>query len=175
MLRDSGRLPRTQADGQPAPWYVWDAAESPRPFTEFVTDADGTAGLTLWRGPEPTPALFVNAGDQMLVFQTVRQPPRSVALHPGPAGGVAIAWESPIAGVVSIDGRVLDIDPSGGDGVAWTLDEGNRFPPRARRNRGPARGVDPIAQVARFRRRFHPERLRRRRRPTARRGASRQG
>jgi hypothetical protein len=127
VLRDAGRLPRTLPDGQPAPWHAWDATESPRPFTEYVNDADGTAGLTLWRGAQPLPALFVNAGDQLLAFQTVRQPPRSIALHPGPIGGVAIAWESPVDGVVSVDGRVLDIDPSGGDGIAWTLTKGPGF------------------------------------------------
>jgi hypothetical protein len=48
-------------------------------------------------------------------------PPKSVALHPSPSAGVAVAWRSPIAGPVRVRGRVVDADAVCGDGVEWTL------------------------------------------------------
>jgi len=107
--------------GDKAVWQVWDGAATPRLLTEFDRDALGTKGLLCWRGGEPWPCLFVNTNDGAVAFQTVTQPGRSLAVHPGPKGAVVIAWESPIEGVVSVAGRVKDIDPSGGDGVGWSL------------------------------------------------------
>ena len=48
-------------------------------------------------------------------------PPHSAAVHPSPTGSVAVAWRSPIAGVIRIRGRIADGDPNGGDGVAWSV------------------------------------------------------
>ncbi len=107
--------------GNKAVWQVWDGAAVPRLLTEFDRDAVGTRGLASWRGAEPCPCLFVNTNEQPVAFQTVKQPARSIALHPGPKGAVVLAWQSPIDGVVSISGRVEDIDASGGDGVGWSL------------------------------------------------------
>src|SRR5207248_945557 len=53
---------------------------------------------------------------------TFKLPPRSVALHPGPASGGVLAWRSPVAATVRVTGRLTDADPNGGDGVAWVLD-----------------------------------------------------
>jgi len=63
------------------------------------------------------------------------EPPRTFALHPGPAGGVAVAWICPIDGKVTITGRFADADATGGDGVAWKLEQFTgawREPPFAR-------------------------------------------
>jgi hypothetical protein len=49
-------------------------------------------------------------------------PPRSFGVHPGPKGPVAVAWESPIDGLVNVRAHIAKIDP-GGDGVAWKLDK----------------------------------------------------
>ena len=109
------------AHGNKAVWQVWDGAATPRLLTEFDRDALGTRGLLSWRGGELWPCLFVNTNDRPISFQTVRQPARSLAVHPGPKGAVVVAWESPIDGVVSVTGQVKDIDPSGGDGIGWAL------------------------------------------------------
>jgi hypothetical protein len=48
----------------------------------------------------------------------------SLFAHPENAGDVIIAWESPIAGSVSIVGSLTDVDTSCGNGVAFHLDFG---------------------------------------------------
>jgi cytochrome c553 len=106
-------------------WHAWDAASTPRLLTDLVKDAEGTPGLLSRKGLEFTPCLFVNTNDRAIAFQTVRQPSKSLALHPGPRGPVVLAWESPIDVTVSITGRVADIDPSGGDGVGWSISIGS--------------------------------------------------
>ncbi len=107
--------------GRPAVWSFLDVAAVPTLLGTFVRDAEKTPGLLAWRGGSDWPAVLVNVNARPISFQTVKQPARSLAVHPGPRGGVAVAWESPIDGTVSVAGRVQDIDSSGGDGIAWTL------------------------------------------------------
>lgn len=102
-------------------WQVFDLVPNERPLTELVRDAEKTAGLLIWHGPEPWPALLINTKQDEAKFQTVKMPPQSVAVHPGPRGGVALAWESPAEMTVTVKGKVAKIDP-GGDGVAWKLE-----------------------------------------------------
>jgi hypothetical protein len=102
-------------------WQVFDLVPKELPLTELVRDAEKTAGLLIWHGPEPWPALLINTKQDEAKFQTVKMPPQSVAVHPGPRGGVALAWESSADMSVTIKGRVAKID-SGGDGIAWKLE-----------------------------------------------------
>ena len=117
----SDALVREGPNRRESPWRVWDGAATPRPFTEAGPYDGGYAGLVAWRGSETFPCVFINTNDRAIVFQTVKQPARSVALHPGPKGSVVVAWESPIDGLVTVSGLVEDIDSSGGDGIAWSL------------------------------------------------------
>jgi len=103
-------------------WHFYDLAPSPLLFTQFVRDEHKTSGLQVWRGAEGVPSAFVNITTQTIRFVTVTMPPRTFGLHPGPKGGVAVAWESPIDGVVNVRGKVFKMDP-GGDGVAWRLEK----------------------------------------------------
>ena len=110
------------AHGHAGVWSFFDLVPNPSLLTQFVKDAEKTPGLQVWRGAEDTPSIMANTNDKDIKFITVAQPARSMALHPGPRGGVAVAWQSPIAGVVTITGRVQDIDPTGGDGIGWKLE-----------------------------------------------------
>ena len=49
-------------------------------------------------------------------------PPRSLFVHPAPDGNVAVGWLSPVAGKVTVRGRVKDAHPGGPDGVGWVLE-----------------------------------------------------
>ena len=109
------------AQGNNAVWHVWDDTPTPRLLTTFENDAERTKGLAVWRGIEPTPCLFGNINDHAIAFVTVKQPARSLALHPGPNSAAVLAWESPIDGDVVIAANVEDIDPTGGDGVGWSV------------------------------------------------------
>lgn len=107
--------------GNQAVWHLFDVAASPRLFTEYIKDAEKSPGLMVWRGAAPWPALMINTRMETLQFQTVTLPGQSLAVHPGPKGGVAIAWESPADLSVKVRGKITKVDP-GGDGVAWKLE-----------------------------------------------------
>ena len=104
-----------------ATWQLFDLVPSPRLLTEFIPNAENTPGLMVWRGPEPCPSLCLNPSDQTLKFLTVSLPPRSLALHPGPNGGVALGWECPEDLTVTLHANFHEIDP-GGDGIAWKIE-----------------------------------------------------
>jgi hypothetical protein len=93
-----------------------------RLMTTAVRDVGGKAGVHGWRGAPDCPSLVVNTNDGEVSILTFKLPPRSVAVHPGPTNGVAVAWRSPLTGKVRVTGRVVDADPVGGDGIAWLLD-----------------------------------------------------
>ncbi len=110
------------APGKPAQgWWIMDTEREPRQCVQFDADFEKTPGLSAWRGADLWPSLLVNTRGEITKFQTVTLPPRSVALHPGPRGGIAVAWQSPVAGRLRVSLKVTEIDP-GGDGVAWKLE-----------------------------------------------------
>ena len=49
-------------------------------------------------------------------------PPLKAFAHPGPNNLVLFAWQSPVAGSVSISGTFIDDDCTGGNGIAWRVD-----------------------------------------------------
>jgi len=105
----------------PADWSVLDMEHGPRQCVQFDAEFEKTAGLAAWRGAELWPSLLINTRGAATQYQTVSLPPHSVALHPGPRGGISVAWQSPVAGRVRISLNIAEIDP-GGDGVAWRLE-----------------------------------------------------
>ena len=80
-------------------------------------------GLYAWKNTadDDPPYMVVNASDHPAVF--LKLPPHSVAVHPSPKAGVAIAWRSPFTGSARITGKVADADPNCGDGVEWKLEQ----------------------------------------------------
>ncbi|MEX1039482.1 MAG: PSD1 and planctomycete cytochrome C domain-containing protein [Pirellulaceae bacterium] len=105
----------------PGPWRVFDLQAGLTPFSRMIPDALNTEGLQLWHGAADLPSLALNSLDREIRFLTVTLPPRQVSLHPGPSGGVAVAWASPIEGQVTIRGRVANVDDSSGDGIVWSV------------------------------------------------------
>ena len=97
-----------------------------RPLSTSVRDMGGKPGIHAWRGKEDNPSVAINstAADAMLF--TFKLPPRSVSVHPGPKSAVVVAWESPIEGRVRLAGRVVDADPTCGDGITWRIDHRHR-------------------------------------------------
>ncbi len=72
-----------------------------------------------WVGADAL-SVLANSSDNL-----VRVPgdlkPHSVAVHPAPNLRVAVGWQSPVSGVVSIRGRVQRAHLACGNGVTWTL------------------------------------------------------
>src|SRR5260370_20705365 len=87
-----------------------------------ITNAGGMAGVFGWRGEPDCPNALVNTTDKEVTLTTLKLPPKSVAVHPGPKNGVVVAWHSPFTGTVKVTGGVTDADPNCGDGIAWILD-----------------------------------------------------
>jgi hypothetical protein len=118
--------PHADTYGNPGVWYFLDVRGTPAAAPTFLsqptTGADATAGVKAWRGAEETPVVGANPTDAAMKPITATIPPKSIFAHPSPAGGVAVAWVSPIDGAVKVAGKVTDIDPGGGDGVAWSLE-----------------------------------------------------
>jgi hypothetical protein len=87
-----------------------------------VHDFRGLKGVFSWRGAADCPNALLNTTAREQTILSFRLPPRAVAIHPGPTSGVAVAWQCPVAATVKVAGRVADIDPSCGDGVAWRVE-----------------------------------------------------
>jgi hypothetical protein len=111
--------------GNPLPAHdgaLWCFLEtSPAPM--FLADAehnrDGNAALKSW-GNGATPVIVVNTADQQVMAWTTLAP-ESFFMHPGHQRPVAQAWVSPLDGELTLSGRVADVHPSQGDGVAFEL------------------------------------------------------
>ncbi|QDU24986.1 hypothetical protein ETAA8_00470 [Anatilimnocola aggregata] len=107
------------SDKHEARWSFLETTSTPVFLTERRDSSAGRPELKSWSiGSEPS--VFVNsAAEPIKVWTTL--PARSVFVHPGQKRPVAIAWTSPIAGELSVAGRVADAHPSGGDGVSFEL------------------------------------------------------
>jgi hypothetical protein len=102
-------------------WCFLDVRDGPSYLAEGVRDVEKLTGLNGWRRGF-VPFALANSTDQPVKPWTVTVPPRSLVLHPSPAGGVSLVWLAPIEGEVTISGRVADADAGGGDGIAWKIE-----------------------------------------------------
>ena len=78
------------------------------------------AGVFCWKTEAVQPLFLVNT-NAYEVRVPGRMAPRSVAVHPTPTRGVAVAWRSPIDGEVELRGMVRDVH-DGGNGIEWALE-----------------------------------------------------
>jgi len=106
--------------GTPATWLLYDLENGCSLLDSYEPRLFGTEGVPAWRRGD-FPLALVNTRDEPVRLQTITAPPKSLALHPGPRAGVALAWRAPVRGRFRVAGRVQKIDP-GGDGTAWRLD-----------------------------------------------------
>ena len=90
-------------------------------MTAVNRDLAGHPGLHALHGTQDTPSFTVNMTDKALQFLTILQPASSVAAHPSPTGSVGVVWENPGAKSVEIQASLVDIDPTCGDGVTWSI------------------------------------------------------
>lgn len=109
----------------------------------FVSDVASCRGWGAWT----TPFVLANSSDETakLLSGGISIPPRSVAVHPGSDRDVAVGWQSPLSGKVSIRAKVSAAH--NGDGVAWAiLHQGQARPrcsPKARSNKADRRRSRP--------------------------------
>lgn len=103
-----------------AAWCFLDIAGDPRILNIPKKAVDGSPELQSWSTGE-LPSVMVNRANKA-VKKWTSLPGRTFYCHPSAAGGVAVAWLSPVDGEVMIDLTVKDGHPSGGDGVHWRLE-----------------------------------------------------
>ena len=91
--------------------------------TPLAGKVESSAGYDFIRGWSGGDALSVVANSS---DQHVRIPgnmrPHSVAVHPSPTQSVGVAWLSPLAASVKVQGSIQHAHPECGNGVAWTLE-----------------------------------------------------
>jgi hypothetical protein len=92
-----------------------------RLMSQSVQKVANIPGLIAWRGGSDTPSLVINTNSTPANFITITMPPQSVAMHPSPKAGVAVAWKSPISGRIEIRGKVADADDKCGNGIEWVI------------------------------------------------------
>jgi len=94
-------------------------------LTEKVDAIAGSPAVRGW-GSNATPWFGGNPAETAVTVSTFTLPARSVAMHPGAARAVAVAWRSPIQGRVSVTGKVAGADTQGGNGIEWWLTQETR-------------------------------------------------
>jgi hypothetical protein len=165
--------PHLAHDG--AAWCFLETTSAPAFLTDKGDSISGNSALKKWSSGD-TPSVFVNSADQQVMVWTTLAA-ESFFVHPGINRPVAVAWISPLDGEITLSGRVADVHPGGGDGVAFELKHiaapeygpalahlGASFKPLAGPEPMPvipvAYGViDAKAQNARFQQRGDPEKL----------------
>lgn len=82
--------------------------------------ANGTYDFVRGWGTDATPMVAANSSDQQVRVPGVSRP-HGVVVHPSPAEFVAVGWQSPMSGVVTIEASLSDAHPECGNGVEWWL------------------------------------------------------
>ena len=112
--------PHNDGQGNSSVWLFLDPRAGLGLLPEPVRDLMGKSGLHVWRNGD-NPAVLVNSTKQPIMVWTTL-PAESVFVHPAPDGAVAVAWVSPMNGLIRINGRISDAHPGGPNGVGWNLE-----------------------------------------------------
>jgi hypothetical protein len=111
--------PHSGRDG--AAWcFLESTPKGPAFLTDKAESINGNSALKKW-SVNGGPSVLVNSADQQVMVSTTLQA-ESFFVHPGIKRPVAVAWVSPMDGVVAVTGRVADVHPAKLDGVAFQLD-----------------------------------------------------
>jgi hypothetical protein len=104
-------------------WRVYLGWSEFVPLTNLVKNVGGKTGVFAWKNAvnADTPSVTINATAELVDLGTPKLPPHSVSVHPSPSVDAVIAWQSPVAGEISVRGRVADADGACGDGIEWEL------------------------------------------------------
>ncbi|MBK8039572.1 MAG: PSD1 domain-containing protein [Verrucomicrobiaceae bacterium] len=109
--------PHLAHDG--AAWCFLETTIAPAFLTDKGDSISGNSALKKWSSGD-TPSVFVNSADQQVMVWTTLAA-QAFFVHPGINRPVAVAWISPLDGEITLSGRVADVHPDGGDGVAFEL------------------------------------------------------
>ena len=89
-------------------------------FTTKLDEAGAYKFVQGW-GSNQTPLLLANSSEQHVRIPG-NMKPHGVVVHPSPTLRVAVGWQSPITGKVSMSGTVTHAHTECGNGVTWSLE-----------------------------------------------------
>lgn len=90
-------------------------------FTDSLTAVEGNKAINGW-GLLSTPSILTNQSTDGVTLSTLTIPARGVVVHPAPTQESVVAWRSPVAGGVELNGLVADADNNCGNGVGWRVE-----------------------------------------------------
>ena len=88
-------------------------------LSDKISNVGGYAEIRGWGSELPT--LLTNTSSNDLSFSTLRVPARGVTVHPTPEIDSIVTWQSPVNGIMRVEGRIADMDSVCGNGVTWSL------------------------------------------------------
>jgi hypothetical protein len=103
-------------------------------YEPCVSDAasNWVDGMPCWQNPEVDvrgyrlPLVGINSTYATQNVKNFPFPPRSVFVHPSISGLAIIGWKNPFTGSLNISGFFRDLDPTGFNGVIWSVDLGSQ-------------------------------------------------
>ena len=98
-------------------------------FSDYGPYCDPGTGMKSWSGAD-SPHVSVNASGVNQVCDPWAPITVNSAVsftHPTPSRYAVVGWKSPVCGKVSVKVAIADLDPWGGDGVDWFIQNGNRM------------------------------------------------
>ncbi|MDB5320186.1 MAG: Protein of unknown function (DUF1553)/Protein of unknown function (DUF1549)/Planctomycete [Phycisphaerales bacterium] len=117
------KLKAQLAEIEKAPQPTEFTRQSFTPMREPARDVHNIPGLLALKPAtkQDTPSATFNTTGKAVAFVTIKMPPRSVAVHPSPTGGVAAVFDVAAATTVNLTAHLADADPNCGDGIAYRL------------------------------------------------------
>jgi len=83
-------------------------------------------GFSCWSAPDVLPDVCFNFNNAPVTLENYEVPPRSVQMHPGVDQFSIVAWQSPVNGVVNVNGSFGDLNANCGNGVLVFIDKGSQ-------------------------------------------------
>lgn len=121
--------------------YLGVGASTPLKLSHFRAQDKGGGGhafINGWSSPD-LPSIVANSSDQAVRIPG-KMKPHGVCVHPTPTLSACVGWQSPVTGMVRIEGVVTHAHPECGNGVTWAL-EARRGGNRRRLAAGIAQGA----------------------------------
>jgi hypothetical protein len=102
---------------------AWESYTGERPATmeSLARDLHGLPGLHGRNGRDGGPSAVINTTGMARHYLTIDHPDGALLVHPSPTLPARVAWRSPAAGNVSWKIKLVDADPTCGDGVAYRV------------------------------------------------------
>jgi uncharacterized repeat protein (TIGR01451 family) len=130
--------------------HVWSYEEAPladlyEPAHYTLMPTSGLGGgcgnLYSWSDDSGVPDVDLNAEDSTITCTTVTVPAHTLVMHPSSSAYSILAWKAPVSEAIDVAGSFTSMDPNGGAGTTWYVDDGTH---------NLAGGVNPVGGAGDF-------------------------